>query len=205
MGLYSRYIFPRIMEMALGSYTVSRYRKEALANVSGEILELGFGTGLNLSCYPENIRKITAIDANAGMNSQAKKRIEQSGITVAHHVLDAARLPFADNYFDSVVSTWTLCSIANLDQALQEARRVLKPDGRFYFFEHGLSEETKIQRWQNRLNPINQIFADGCHLNREMNLLIEKQGFKIAQLDRFYIKEFPKLFGFMYRGCAMKE
>lgn len=205
MGIYSRYIFPRILDFSLSQPWVNRHRAELLAGVEGEILEIGFGTGLNLPFYPEHITRIVTVDANAGMNPLAEKRMATSHIQVDHRVLNAERLPFEDNYFDSVVSTWTLCSIARIDDALAEVRRVLKPQGRFFFCEHGLSPEQKIQTWQNRLNPLQRIVGDGCNMNRNIRALIEKQGFAIISIDQFYLEKTPKIFGYLYKGVAEKR
>lgn len=138
-------------------------------------LEIGFGTGLNLPYYRKHIQKLTTVDANPGMNALAKKRIQASDIAVEHHVLDGENLPFADQSFDSVVSTWTLCSIANVEQALKGIYRVLKPGGKYFFIEHGLSNDPQVQVWQHRLTPIQKVIADGCHFNRDIKRLIENQ------------------------------
>lgn len=179
------------------------YRQQVLSEVFGEVLEIGFGTGLNLPHYPEDIQKLTVIDANPGMNALAQKRIQTSPISIEHRVLNSERLPMPDNSFDSVVSTWTLCSIANVDQALKELHRVLKPGGKFFFLEHGLSDEPKVQVWQNRLTPLQKAIADGCHLNRNIKQLIGNH-FQILQLDQFYAPNEPKTHSYMYQGVATK-
>ena len=179
-------------------------RQALLADVEGEVLEIGFGTGLNLPHYPPNVQKITTVDVNPGMNKIAQKRIEDSSTTVDNRVLNGESLPMEDHTFDSVVSTWTLCSIQNVGQALKEIYRVLKPGGRFFFIEHGLSEDPKIQRWQNLLNPLQMRIADGCHLNRDIGVLIEEQDFNIVELDRFYMEKAPKTHGYTYRGVATR-
>lgn len=180
---------------------LSDLRRALLADVSGEVLEIGFGTGLNLPHYPLQTRKLTTVDPNPGMIALAKKRIAASPIPVEIRLLDAERLPFPDRSFDAVVSTWTLCSIPNIDQALREIHRVLKPGGRFFFIEHGLSHEPKVRRWQHRLTPFNKKVADGCHLNREIQSLLVGH-FELLQLDRFYLKGAPKIYGYLYRGVA---
>lgn len=183
--------------------THAKYRQEALADVQGEVLEIGFGTGLNLLYYPEHVHKIVTIDANPGMNTLAQKRIQASSITVNHQILNGENLPMPDNRFDSVVSTWTLCSITNVEQALKEIYRVLKPGGQFFFIEHGLSNEPKIQVWQNRLTPLQKTIADGCHLNRNIRQLVENQ-FHTVRLEEFYAEETPKTHGYLYKGIATK-
>lgn len=183
---------------------LSRLRRALLADVRGEVLEIGFGTGLNLPHYPPEVKKLTTVDPNPGMSGRAERRIAASSIPVETRLLDAERLPFRDDVFDAVVSTWTLCSIPNIDQALQEVRRVLKRGGRFYFLEHGLSDEARIQKWQHRFTPFSKKFADGCHLNREIQTLIQKH-FTVVQLDRFYLTGAPKIAGYFYRGTAAKS
>lgn len=203
MGFYSRVIFPYLLDLSLSDPISTKYRKAILSEVAGEVLEIGFGTGLNLPHYPENITKITTIDPNQGMNRLARKRIENSRITVDNRLLSSDDLPFLDNSFDSIVSTWTLCSIAKIDRAISELYRVLKPLGKFYFIEHGLSQDPKIQVWQNRLNPIQKTIADGCHLNRNIKKIVENR-FKILTIEEFYAEDIPKFLGYYYQGIATK-
>ena len=203
MGFYSQVILPRLMDWSMSDPIFAQYRQKVLSEVSGEVLEIGFGTGLNLPYYPEQIQKITTIDINPGMNSLAQERIAASSIQVDNKVLNGEHLPMAENSFDSVVSTWTLCSIANLNQALQEIHRVLKPGGKFFFIEHGLSEEPNIQVWQNRLNPLQKVVADGCHLNRNIEQLV-KNHFQLLKLEKFYVPNLPKTHSYMYEGVATK-
>jgi ubiquinone/menaquinone biosynthesis C-methylase UbiE len=203
MNLYSRYLFPCLMDRMMGDENLARYRRQLLADVTGETLEIGFGTGLNLPYYPRTLQKLTAIDANPGMNALAQKRLQASAITVDYQVLNGETLPIADATFDSVVSTWTLCSIANVSQALQEIYRVLKPGGRFFFIEHGLSNDLKVQVWQHRLTPIQKVIADGCHLDRDIHQLIAAQ-FSNLTLKQFADESLPKIGGYFYMGVAVK-
>lgn len=205
MGIYSKYIFPRIMNQALSDKVTGNYRKNLLEQASGNILEIGFGTGLNLPNYPNGVKKISTVEINPGMNSLAQSRIEATGIEVKQHLLTAEKMPFDEGTFDTVVSTWTLCSIADIDSAISEIYRVLKPGGRFLFLEHGLSNETNIQVWQNRLNKINSIFAEGCNLNRNIVKLLEKYPWQINEEKQFYIKDMPKIVAYMYQGTAIKK
>lgn len=203
MGFYSQRIFPYLLDWAMSDRSLAKYRQEILADVQGEVLEIGFGTGLNLSYYPEHIHKVVAVDANPGVNPLAQKRIQASCITVDLRVLNGESLPMADCTFDSVVSTWTLCSIAHVEQALKEIYRVLKPGGRFFFVEHGLSHEPQIQVWQNRLTPLQKIIADGCHFNRNIRQIVENQ-FDTVTLEEFYAEDTPKIAGYLYKGVATK-
>jgi ubiquinone/menaquinone biosynthesis C-methylase UbiE len=203
MGFYSQTIAPRLLDWGMSDPSLALYRREVLSDVQGEVLEIGFGTGINLSYYPEHLQQLVTVDANPGMNALAQKRIESSNIRVDNRVLNGENLPMADNTFDCVVSTWTLCSIANVEQALKEIYRVLKPGGRFFFIEHGLSDDPKVQVWQNRLNPINKAIAVGCNLNRNIKELVEAQ-FKNVTVEQFYAPKSPKIGGYMYKGIASK-
>ncbi len=204
MGIYADVILPRLTDWGLGGADVAPYRRAALAEVRGEVLEIGFGTGLNLPHYPAGVRKLTAIDVSPGMGKLARKRIAASPIAVDHRVLNGERLPFAGDTFDSVASTFTLCSIGDVRQALREIRRVLKPGGRFHFAEHGLSDDPQVQTWQRRLTPLQKIVLGGCHLDRDIQALIEGAGFTLLRLDRSYMDKFPKVSGYLYRGVAAK-
>ncbi|MEP0871537.1 class I SAM-dependent methyltransferase [Trichocoleus desertorum AS-A10] len=204
MRFYSQVIFPRLLDWGMSHPALAQYRQELLAEVEGEVLEIGFGTGLNLQYYPCQIQKITTVDVNPGVSALAQKRIQATAIAVDHCLLNGENLPMADNTFDSVVSTWTLCSIAKVDQALQEIHRVLKPSGKFFFVEHGLSEDPQVQVWQNRLTPLQKVIGDGCHLNRQIQQLVEANHFEILKLDKFYVTTLPKIGGYMYKGVAIK-
>ncbi len=203
MSLYTQMILPRLLDWAMSDPALARYRQEVLAGTEGEVLEIGFGTGLNLPYYPDRIQKITTIDANPGMNKIAQKRIQAARITVDHRVLNGENLPMADCTFDSVVSTWTLCSIAKVEQALKEIHRVLKPGGKFFFVEHGLSDDPKVRVWQHRLTPFQKVIADGCHLDRNIKALIEHE-FEAVKLEQFQAQGVSKVAGYLYKGTAIK-
>jgi ubiquinone/menaquinone biosynthesis C-methylase UbiE len=204
MGFYAEKVLPYLIDLSMSDSNLAKYRREILAEVTGEVLEIGFGTGLNLAYYPEHIDKIVTIDSNPGVHTLAQKRIGSSSITVDHRILSGENLPMADNSFDSVVSTFTLCSITHIEQALKEIYRVLKPGGRFFFVEHGLSNEPKIQVWQNRLTPIQKRIAGGCHLNRNIKQLIENQ-FDQVVLNELYAEKLPKVVAYLYKGIATKN
>jgi len=203
MGFYSERIFPYLMDWSMSSPNLIEYRQTTLANVNGDVLEIGFGTGLNLSYYPEAIHKIVTIDANPAVDRLARKRIQMSPITVDNRILNGEHLPMADGTFDSVVSTFTLCSITNVEQAIREIYRVLKPGGKFFFVEHGLSNEPGIQVWQNRLTPIQKVIGDGCHLNRNIRQLIEHE-FDTLTIEEMYAENLPKVTAYFYQGVAIK-
>lgn len=182
----------------------SLLREQILNSVTGKVLEIGFGTGLNLPHYPKTVENLTTVDPNPGMNRYAQKQIQQSTIEVDGKVLSGDALPMADESFDTVVSTWTLCSIKPIESALAEIKRVLKPDGQFIFLEHGLSNEPTVQAWQHRLNPLQNIIGDGCNINRDIRALISACGFSSLKIDNFYMNKVPKFMGYMYKGTAIK-
>ncbi len=179
-----------------------RLRAEVLQSVAGEVLEIGIGTGLNLSHYGPNVSRVRAVDPNPMLPARVAER--RGGVSfpvmISHH--SAERLPYDDRTFDCVVSTWTLCTITDPVRALQEVRRVLKPEGRFLFLEHGRSDDQKIAHWQDRLNPIQNVIGCGCNLNRRIDDLIAQAGLTITQLDRFAMQGVPRIGGEMYRGTA---
>jgi ubiquinone/menaquinone biosynthesis C-methylase UbiE len=205
MGFYSKYIFPWVMDKTLGNEPFTAFRQNLLAEVQGNVLEIGFGTGLNMPHYnAAQVENITAIDPNPGMLKKARRRMDHSSIRVDHHLWNGEQLPVENAIFDVAVSTWTLCSIPDVKQALREIHRALKPGGKFYFIEHGLCDDPKLQKWQHRLTPLQKIFGDGCHLNRNMKTLLEEQAFQFLKLDQFYAEKLPRIAGYMYRGVAEK-
>jgi ubiquinone/menaquinone biosynthesis C-methylase UbiE len=203
MNVYSRFLFPRLMDMGMSAPPLAAYRRSLLADVSGEVLEIGLGTGLNLAHYPQSVHHLTTVDVNPGMNAIATQRAAAAGITLDHHVLSGEALPMADGSFDSVVSTWTLCSIPQVAMAIGEIQRVLKPGGRFFFIEHGLSDDPQVQVWQRRLNPLQAIVGDGCQLDRDMAQLIREK-FATVKLQAFPEPSLPKFIGYFYQGMATK-
>jgi ubiquinone/menaquinone biosynthesis C-methylase UbiE len=204
MSFYSRVIFPLLCDFALDRPFVARHRRELLAHAGGNVLEIGFGTGLNLPYYPSHVRKITTVDPNVGTLRRARRRIKQAGIEVDQRVLGGERLPFEDGTFDCVVSTFTLCSIEEVAQALREVYRVLKGGGKFLFLEHGLSPRANVRKWQHRLNWLQMRLAGGCHLDRDMRALVTAQPFASVKINEFYIEKTPKTHGYTYRGVATK-
>jgi SAM-dependent methyltransferase len=204
LSFYSDVVIPFFYDKSMDKPYIKEGRKNILKNVSGEVLEIGFGTGLNIPHYPPSVTKLTIIDKNSGMNKQAQERISASKIKVDNKVLNGEELPFEDESFDSVVSTFTLCSIQNIDKSLKEIHRVLNNNGKFFFQEHGLANDTKIQKWQNRLNPFQKIWADGCNLNRDIKSLIENNGFSITEFKNYFLEKGLKTHTFMYEGIACK-
>ncbi|NWG28126.1 MAG: class I SAM-dependent methyltransferase [Ignavibacteriaceae bacterium] len=205
MGFYSNVIIPFFYDYSMDSPKINEGRKSILNKITEEeILEIGFGTGINLRFYPPNIKKIIGVDANGGMLQQAQKKITNGRFEIELINHSSESLPFPDDSIRAIVSTYTLCSIKNINSALKEIYRVLKPGGKYYFLEHGLADNPKTQKWQHRLNPIQNIWADGCNLNRDIKKLITNSGLKIIDLKNYYMKRDPKIVGYMYEGIAVK-
>lgn len=202
MSFYSRRVFPHILDWLMSQPAFSQAREELLANVHGDVLEIGFGTGLNLAYYPAAVGSLTTVDVNPGVHRLAEKRLEASRLPVKFALISGENLPMPDASFDAVVSTWTLCSIPDVASALREIRRVLKPGGHFYFVEHGLSPEPRIARWQRRLTPLQKIIADGCHLDRDHLQLIADAGMKVIEKKQFLADGLPAVGAFMTLGIA---
>ncbi|MEO0947631.1 MAG: class I SAM-dependent methyltransferase [Cyanobacteria bacterium J06641_5] len=204
MNPYARLLFPRLLDWSMSGEITARYRRQVLKDLSGDVLEIGCGTGLNFPYYPSSLQTLVASDPNPGMLAIARKRQQELPFAIELVEAGGEALPFASDRFDAVVSTWTLCSIPDSAAALAEFQRVLKPGGKFVFVEHGLSPEQSVQTWQNRLTPIQKRIADGCHLNRNIAQLVESAGFAIASLEHLYMPDIPKVLGYLYLGAALK-
>ena len=204
MSFYSQVVVPRLCDFLLNKSLLARQRRALLAAAHGDVLEIGFGTGLNLPYYPQGVHKVSAVDPNPGMHRLAQKRIKKTRIEVDQHVLGGERLPFGDGTFDCAVSTFTLCSIEDVAQAVREVYRVLKPGGKFLFLEHGLSPEPGVQKWQRRLNGLQVRLANGCHLDRDIKALVAAQPFASVEVEEFYLERTPRTHGYLYRGVATK-
>lgn len=179
-------------------------REGVVAQASGNILEIGFGTGLNMPYYPMAVESVTAIDPNSGMVPLARSYSSEEKVLVRWIIASAERFPFADMTFDTVVSTWTLCSIPNIAMAIQELHRVLKPGGRFLFVEHGQAPDASVRWWQDRLTPYWKHVGDGCHLNRPVDELIRVESWDLTTMNTYYFPGVPRPFAYFYQGCAVK-
>ena len=204
MSFYHHFIFPRVLDLAMSSRLLRKPRDRTLAPARGRILEIGFGTGRNLRHYPPTVKRIEAIDPDFDLDRLSMPRIARAAIEVDFHHLDAEHLPFEEARFDTVVSTFTLCSIPDVVHALGEIRRVLKPDGQFLFLEHGRAPDPAVARWQDRLNPAWMPVAGGCHLNRPMRALVEDAGLVLGPLKDYYLKRAPRFVGYMTEGVATR-
>jgi ubiquinone/menaquinone biosynthesis C-methylase UbiE len=204
LGWYSRVLVPRIVDLVMSNRILRSQRQALLAKASGEVLEIGFGTGLNLPHYPAAVQRLTVVDPNPGMARRAARRLETASRPILQHLGTCESLPLPDAGFDTVVSTWTLCSIGPIDRALREVLRVLRPGGLFLFVEHGLSPDPSVARWQRRLTPVHKRLADGCHLDRDIRALVAASGLQIQALDQFYLEQTPKILGYTTRGAAVR-
>jgi SAM-dependent methyltransferase len=202
MGFYDDQVVPRAVNLLLGSKSFGRViRARACAGLHGDVLELGFGSGLNLPYLPPEVAGVWTVEPSGVGRKLAAKRIAASPIPVHDGGLDGARLDFPDDRFDSALSTMTLCTIPDAESALRELRRVLQPGASFHFAEHGLAPDEKVARAQHRFDPWEQRFAGGCHLARDMRALIGDAGFELEELDTRYIQG-PKAWSYMYVGRA---
>ena len=202
MGFYGEQVVPRITNVLLGNKAFGKLRGEECAGLHGDVVEIGFGSGLNLPHLPSEVTGVWTVEPSAVALKLAAGRIAGSPVEVHNGALDGEHLPFDDARFDSALSTMTLCTIPNVDVALTELRRVLKPGAEFHFAEHGRAPDPKVARAQDRFNGLQQMWAGGCNLNRDIDALLTKAGFEIASLNNFYLKGGPKAAGYMYMGVA---
>jgi ubiquinone/menaquinone biosynthesis C-methylase UbiE len=205
MGFYADRIFPYLMDWTLSRSRFRLLRQEALASAYGLVLEIGFGTGLNLPHYPRAVTKLTVLDPAVLLPTRVARRIAAASTPVEVTRLSAEALPFEDHRFDCVVSTFTLCTIPDPTAALKEVQRVMKPEATFMFLEHGRSDDARVAAWQDFFNPLQQRLACGCNLNRPIDALIRGAGLQVARLDRFRLPGVPRIVGELYRGRATSE
>lgn len=193
---------PRVINVMMGTSGFAKLRARTTRDLVGDVLEVGFGSGLNVPHYPDTVSKVYAVDPSEVGRRLAKKRVAASPIAIESVGLDGEHLPLDDHSMDSVLSTWTLCTIPHPTLALGEIARVLKPGGRLHFIEHGHAPDERVQRWQHRLNPVQKRIAGGCHLNRRIDELMLDAGFEFDELNTFYVVG-PKSMSYMYAGQAV--
>jgi ubiquinone/menaquinone biosynthesis C-methylase UbiE len=203
MGWYAEHVVPRLANRMLGGQQYEPMRARAASGLDGLVLEVGFGSGLNVPHYPAGVERVLAVDPALVGRRLAAERVAASPVPVEYIGLDGQELPLADGTVDGVLTTWTLCTIPDIDAALQEIHRVLRPGGTLHFLEHGRSPDPRVARWQDRLTPIQRRLAGGCHLNRRHDELIATSGLHIDRIENFYAG-WPKSFAYMYEGVATK-
>ena len=205
MGLYDRYILPRFLNCACGSKPINYQRQKVVPLAKGKVLDIGIGSGLNIPFYnSDQIDKVIGIDPSHELIELAKKLANDSKASIELVIGSAESIPYPDNFFDTVLVTYTMCTIPNVAIANKEMWRVLKDDGRLIFCEHGLAPDKKISKWQNRIDPFWGKIAGGCHLNRDIQALITDAGFSFESLDKMYIPSTPKFAGYNYWGIGKK-
>ena len=199
---YRRQVVPRVVDKACGSRAMQAGRDRAAAGLSGVVLELGFGSGLNLASYPPEVTLVQAVEPSEVGRRLSEKRVAEGRVPVVFAGLRGEAIDLPDDSCDSALCTFTLCTIPGVEQALAELRRVLRPGGRFHFLEHGLAPDAGVQRWQHRLEPVQMALADGCHLTRDPALLVSDAGLRIESVEREYMKG-PKPWVYMTFGQAV--
>lgn len=201
MGFYGRRVLPRLIDLAMRNKEATRYRQKIIPAAAGEVLELGAGSGLNLPFYASGVRRLHALDPSEALLRMAGRKLPGAPFRVELLRGSAEEIPLAGRSVDTVVTTWTLCSIPDAAKALREARRVLKPGGSLLFVEHGHAPDASVAAWQRRIEPVWKPLAGGCHLTRHIDRLIREAGFAIAELENEYLKG-PRPFTYTYCGRA---
>jgi ubiquinone/menaquinone biosynthesis C-methylase UbiE len=203
MGIYNEQVLPRIINLACGMAPGNPLRERVCAGLVGDVVEIGFGSGLNVPFYPASVTHIAAIEPSDLGWKLARERVAASPVKVDRSGLDGQALDFEDDSFDCAVSTWTMCTIPDVETALAEVRRVLRPGGTLHFVEHGLAPDESVARWQRRLEPMQNRLFGGCHLTRQIVALVERSGFMIKEVEAFYEEGAPKVMGADSLGVAV--
>jgi ubiquinone/menaquinone biosynthesis C-methylase UbiE len=202
VGLYSKYVLPRIIDLAMRDKVATARRAELVPGASGVVLEIGVGSGLNLPFYSSAVKRLHAVDPSPELLAMARTKLDCLTFPVELRREPAEQLSLNPESVDTIVMTWTLCSIPDPAGALREMRRVLKPQGRMIFIEHGLAPDASVRAWQGRFQPIWGEVAGGCHLDRKIDELLLAAGFKLAELRTAYLPG-PRPFTYTYEGCAV--
>lgn len=203
MKWWDERLLPRLVDRVCAFGGLDDLRRSACEGLHGRVLEIGFGSGLNVEHYPPAVTEVVAVEPSDVAWRLAGRRLDRSPAPVERGGLDGQRLPFPDASFDSALSTFTLCTIPDLSAALGEVHRVLRPGGELHFVEHGLAPEPGVQRWQHRITPVWKKAAGGCHLDRPIQEQLETAGLEVTEIERFFGTG-PKPFAFFYLGYATR-
>ena len=203
MSLYDKYILPRLLNCACSARPMIYQRQKVVPQAEGKVLEVGIGSGLNLPFYDKSkVKKIWGLDPSEELNRMASKVATEENLEVDFIISGAENIPLPDDHVDTVLITYTMCTIPEVEQANQEMKRVLKPGGKMIFCEHGKAPDPNIHKWQNRINPLWKKIAGGCNLNRDIPGLIKASGFKLENLETMYLPSTPRIAGYNYWGYA---
>lgn len=203
MGVYQDQILPRVIDTVMNRREFARIRSRVCAGLDGDVLEVGFGSGLNVPYYPSAVARVRVVDPATVGRRLAARRVAASHVPVEYIGLDGQSLQVEPGSVDHVLMTWTLCTIPDVQRALAEVHRVLRPGGSLHFVEHGLSPDPRVARWQDWLTPLQRRLAGGCHLNRPIGQLVADSGLELAQMENYYVTG-PKPFGYMFEGVALR-
>jgi ubiquinone/menaquinone biosynthesis C-methylase UbiE len=204
MGFYTEQLLPRFQNKVMDRKDLTEARARVCSTLSGDVVEIGFGTGLNARHYPDGVRRVAAVEPSSLCMRIAEPRIAATSAKVEMAGLNGEKLDLPSDGFDAALSTWTLCTIPDVDAALAEVHRVLKPGGTFHFVEHGRAPDAGVSRWQDRIEPPWKRIAGGCHVTRQIPELVERAGFRLDGLEAYYISGEPKVFGYTFEGAATK-
>ena len=203
MALYRERVLPHVINTVMDTATTRAIRARVCAGLSGEVLEIGFGTGHNLPYVPADVTLLHAVEPSAVSARLARDRIAAAPFPVEVVGLDGQRLPLEDDSVDHVLCTWSLCTIPDGVAAVREMRRVLRPGGELRFVEHGVAPDAGVARWQRRLTPVQRRLGGGCHLDRDISGILAAGGMRVRDLERYYADKEPRPFGAMYEGVAV--
>lgn len=203
MSLYDKYILPKIIDWGCGQAIMQQQRERVVPMAIGRILEIGIGSGRNLPFYDaKHVEKVIGIDPSAEMLAMTRERSRDLPFELELLQMGSEQIPLDDHSIDTVLTTFTLCTIPNVEMALQQMRRVLKPGGELIFCEHGRAPDANVQRWQDRINPIWKCCMGGCHINRNIPALLRAGGFRINRIEQTYLPDIPRIAGYRYLGVA---
>jgi len=205
MSLYEKYVLPKFLNCTCGSKPINYQRKKVVPLAQGLVLDVGIGSGLNIPFYDmSKIDKVLGLDPSVELNNLAKDVAEEHQIDIDFMLCGAEDIPLPDNHVDTVLITYTMCTIPDVLEANKEMLRVLKPGGKLVFCEHGQAPDPKVAKWQKRIDPLWGKIAGGCHLNRDIPHLITSAGFEIENMEQMYLPSTPSIAGYNYWGIATK-